>query len=518
MRFLLLLCTAPAWILGRLNGIIRRHGVPFYFHLNTTLLTIGRERLTFYDFFSGVSVTGGPGAGKSSTMQPYTLKALACSGAGGVIGCIKVGEAASVKNILKRAGRARDIIEITAHGPYRLNIFDYMMATVGASGLTTALVDLMDVVSEACNAADTNSGDGDNGRFFRLAAREFYAHMFVLLHAAYGRIRIKDMYTFMQSLPESVAQTRDPDWHATSFAAKTLVIVGHKAKEHGDAIAEKAVDQSGDYIVSQIATLGEKTRSSLVTSMTAQIYPLAHGPLAELFGTDTTIVPDQTRLGDIFILNLPVRTLGAGAVIAQQLFFYLHNVSVERYPVKRTTRPVFSWIDEAPFLVNSHTVEAAAVARESKHAIVLLAQDHTAYHAKLVGDGEHLAATLLAKMQTRIAFSNTDHTTNTDIANIIGRVKKTHNARSRMKGRSNSSSLNQNEFHGSYAGGSGTNYTDSDSYSEYDSYDVEPHQFAQLKTGGTLHRRVVTGFLVRAGREWQQNHRKHWIPIKAKQR
>ena len=495
----------------------RRHPCPYRPSLNTPLLRFGRDRWRTRDACEGTVIFGGVGSGKTSGSGRAIARAFLRAGFGGLVLAAKVGEVERWQAYAKETGRSASVMLFDDSGRHRFNFLDYAQATVASAGFEHNLVDMMARIAEAARIADTEPGGGDNP-FFRDASMELLAHTFPLLHAAYGRLRLRDVHDFILSAPTTREEADAERWQDGSFCSATLLRAAHRARHDGDAQAARAVDEHGDYWIEQFPRLGDRTRSSIVATLTSTLHPFLSGRLRELFCTETTLTPELCREGAIIIMALPSRRFGKMGAVAQQIFKYLWQLSAERYPVTRRTRPIFLFADEAQFFVNSADAEFLSTSRESRVCPVFITQDTPTLHARLGMRGENAAQAFLSKFQTRIFHANTDHDTNRFAADILGKTTRFNTARSQSIAHNAGSSSNQGEDEGAYGGGHGRTQNVTDSISTYQDDLLRPEYFGQsLRTGGPRHRHRVDAVLVRNARRFHatgQNYLKLEFPQK----
>ncbi|MEO1164436.1 MAG: TraM recognition domain-containing protein [Chloroflexota bacterium] len=172
----------------------------------------------------------------------------------------------------------------------------------------------------------------------------------------------------------------------------------------------------------QFAGLAERTRSSIVMTLSSVIDLLLHGTLYELFCTDTTITPDNLEKGAIIVMDMPMHgTEGRTGQIAQYLFKYLTQQALLRCDVSPQTRPVFLLADEAHRLLSSHDYLFLAESREVKVCNIFATQSISNYYAALQGNRESADA-LLALFNIHVWLQNSDPATNHYASRLIGQA------------------------------------------------------------------------------------------------
>lgn len=513
------LIGAAAVLLLLVWWLRRRHRplVPFYTGLDTKLLKIGRrDWLTLRDVLEGIAIFGGTGSGKTSGSGLALARAYLRAGMGGIVCCAKPDEASRWVRLAKANGRGGDVIVFDHTGSQRFNFLDYAQVTFASGGFETNLVQLLARVAEAARAQSRQASDNGENAFFKDAATQLVANALPLLSAVYGTIRLKQLYQFVTSAPINREQAGDPAWQMNSFCAHTLARAAHLA-ENGDMRAERAFEEHADYWLYEFSALGDRTRGSIVTTLTSSLYPFLSGKLQELFCTDTTFAPAEfTREGAIIILALPTRSFGPAGAVAQQIVKLLWQMALEAERTSERTRPVFCWADEAQFFMNSHDTEHLSVCRQSRVANVFITQDLPTYYVQL-GD-ESAAKALVAKFQTRIFHANTDMETNRYAAEIVGKTTHYNTTDNWSDGRNSGIGGNVGEEAGGWSGGSGLNRGRSRGLSSYRDLILPPEFFGnQLRNGGREHALRCDAILLRAAGLFRAT-KSNWIKAEFTQR
>lgn len=488
---------------GKLFG----HPIPYHKSLDTPLLNLGRrDKFTIRDACEGVQIFGGVGSGKSSGSGQALAKSYLKAGMGGLVCCAKPDEADLWRRYAKECRRENDIVFFDQSGSLKFNFLDYAQATIASDGFDNNLVDLMARLAEAARVADTQGGGGGDNQFFRDAAMQLLANAFPILRVAYGSIRLKQLYQFITSAPQTREQTRDKDWQLNSFCSQTLLRAAHEA-DSGNLTAERVLEEHGDYWINEFSGLGDRTRGSVVTTLTSTIYPFMSGKMHELLCTETNIVPELCREGLIIVLDLPTRRFGRAGAVAQQIFKLLWQLSMESRSTNDKTRPVFMWADEAQFFMNSYDTEHLSVARSQRCCSVFITQDISTYYSQIgSSSGKEAADSLVSKFQTRIFHANTDRITNEYASEVVGRVTKYNETHSMSEGSNVGSGGTIGEEQGGYSGGTGRNRSTNRGFSTREDYAIPPHEFAQsLRTGGPDNKFRVDGIVIRNGKNFKSS-------------
>lgn len=492
-------------MLRRVWRFLRPAPIPYHADLDTVLLRFGkRDRFTIRDACEGVQVFGAVGSGKTSGSGDTFLAAYMNAGMGGMVCCAKPDEANRIRALAKKCSRAHDLVAIDESAAHRINFLDYAQATIARGGFDTNLVELLAKVAESARS-QAGGGGGKEEQYFRDAANQLLSHALPFLRVAYGSIRLKDLHRFILDAPTTRAEAFDPAFIAGSFCGQTLFAVGEKAKA-GDTEAARVADEYGGYWVSELPAIGDKQRAAVISTLTSSIYPFLSGKLHQLFCTDTTITPEFARQGVIILLDLPARQFGGAGIIAQQLFKLLWQYAMDAERIRSNTRPVFAFIDEAQFFMNSHDADHLSVSRQQRVCNVYLTQDMPTYYARIGNHDE--AESVMNKFGTRIFHATTDAKTATYAADIIGKI--THYHRSVTQGATTNAgggrSLGAQGVQGS--GNDGRSHNSGASVSGYQDYDIAPDYFGrELRTGGPANKGRVDAIIIRGKGKFRSSGR-----------
>lgn len=474
-----------------------RHSTPYIANSDTPLLTLGGQPWTARHTFEATMVCGGVGSGKSSSSGRAISKAFLRAGYGGLVLTVKSSERERWQQYARECGREHNLLIVDSSATHRINWLDYALATIASNGFEQNLVPLIMQMADAASVADAAGGGSDNP-FFRKAAEETLAHAVGIIHAAEGTVDLRTLYDFITTAPTTREEADSQSWQQQSRFADIMIRAAHKAKDEGNAYAGRMLDEHGDYWLAQFPRLGDRTRSSIIATLTSVFYPFLSGALRTLFGTDTTFVPELCREGAIIILDLPVNAYGKAALIAQQTIKYLWQLAMQRIAPNKRTRPCFLFVDEYQHFASMIDIEAVATAREARVASVFITQDIPTLQSSFAAINPHAAHALLSKAQTRIFHATTDPETAKYAAELTGKWERFNHSKSISHSRNSGSSTNQGERAGAYGGGHGRSLSVTESVSSYQDDALRPEYFAnRLRTGGPANKFRADAIVIR---------------------
>lgn len=536
------------------------------------LLVLNRygDALSVSNFFEGIFAFGATGAGKSTGPGRAMALAMLRAGWGGLVLCAKPGESEVWADYLRETGRSADLIHMRPGSGLTFNFVDYEVHRPDGLGAETFnLVALIEVMADALQQSLAQNAQGEQGAFWIAARREILTNAIEPLVAATGRFRLDELMRFVTTAPTSMEEARSDSWKAQSFCYWAL----KQAHDHpaGAPLPIHAMRAATDYWFVTYAGLDARTRSNIVATLTAAISPFLRGTLHDSFCTTTSVIPEMTHEGAVLVVDYPIKTLGAAAVVAAHIMKYQWQKATERRLVGLTTRPVFVMADEYHLLTAKYDPEFQSTARSARAATVYLTQNLPGLYAQLPGrDPKSAAESLLGNFQTKLFLANTDAVTNQYAAELIGKTPQRRasanwsvnqgrqrstsesNSRSWQYGRNRGSNAGSNASFGhsngpsggtyssssGYSSGSqsgysrswswGTNSTDSESassgtsdgggWSEQVDYTVPPVAFAsKLRKGGAANGGLVDAVIVQGGRRFAATG-SHWLHCTFKQK
>ena len=411
---------------------------------------------TLRNALPGVFIFGKPGSGKSSGPGRTIAAALLKSGMGGIVLCAKPEEADIWERLLNEAGRPGDLVRVTAKGPYRLNVLDYENEQSEAS--TISIVEMLMLIAEPTLGADRKE-DSWYGMCKTLLTNAIdlirLAGSTITFEVIYALIQVPTAYQKLEAL----AEKRD----LTSSERKDLIICA-------------------DYFGRRWAEMPDKTKGSVIATLTPMLDTLSRGHLRELFSTTTTITPEATFTGKIIIVDLPVTTHYIGGRLAAIFWKLAWQRAVCRRGMAGAEKPAFMYADEFQDFVTSNDATFCLESRSAGGLSVMLTQSILGLWTALGGrdKGQAAAETLFSNCPTKIFCRNDDRETNKYAKELIGR---------RIQWRGNTSS-NYSFSEGGGGGGGGARGS-----SEQMDYIIEDNYFLSLACGGSQNNHVVTALL-----------------------
>lgn len=455
------------------------------FHPQTMLRDWGHgQAFTLADALTGVCVFGATGSGKTSGPAKHLAYGYLAAGFGGLVLCAKKEERRQWQQWAAETGRTDDLVIVDGNGRWRFNFLEWEAARPEeGGGLTINIVSILDEIAGAiANAAGkADGGQGDN-KFWDDALHHLNTNLVDLPIFAGLQLSLPLLRSVVNSAPQSLEQTRDPDWNATSACAAILREADQKTAK-ADANLRGDFEECRNYWLQEYPVLSEKTRSIITLSFSMLVRPLITRPLRKLFSMDTNVRPEDAFNGKIIIVDLPVQEYRLAGRVANLAWKYCFQVAVLRRtpPVRNNffLRPVFLWADEAQNFVTKFDAEYQAVARSAGGCTVYLTQNRESYR-RVLGNSDAVDS-LLGNLQAKFFCQNSGET-NEWAARLLG--ERWMQITSTNVGQGHTDSF---QTAGQNSRSSGV------SRSEQRRFFVEPSRFTTLRRGGAAH-----GFQVEA--------------------
>ncbi len=457
--------------------------------LTTPLLSLSKnDPWTLADACEGTIIFGGNGSGKTSGSGRSLAQSFLANGYGGLILTAKIDEAENWRSYAQRAGRAADVILVEPAGRHRLNFLDYEARRPGdGSGLTYELVRLLQT---AMNGGRDRGQSADP--YWDEAGAELLTNAIDVAQMADDRLSLSGVVDIMRSAPLSVADAAtmscsDParlqeliketgrNWGTDSTCARAM-----RRAESRTTDPERVADlrECFSYFLTQFAALAPQTRGSVLACLMARLTGLLRSPFRGLFGTTTTVTPEDSFAGKLIVLNLPVKEYGEVGRFAQVLFKTVWQRAVERRGTAGV--PVFLWADEAQYFVTEYDMMFQQTARSSRAATVYLTQSIVNFRAALdAADSQAVSESLLGNLQTKIFHANACPETNEYAERLFGEELKYTTAAGVDSDRR-------------------ANLTMTQTYLPI----LPAIKFTTLRKGGFVNGKQVDGYVFQAGKVW----------------
>ena len=442
------------------------------------------EPFTIGNACEGVQIFGGIGSGKTSGSGEAIARAFLTAGFGGLVLCAKKDVLEDWKRYARETGRAEQLLIFDASGDFVFPFLQYEIERKGeGAGYTDNLVRLFTTIYEAI---DRSSHSDSSDPYWERAMQQLLRNTIDLCMIARGTVSVPLIHDVILSAPTSITQLDTDAWKNKSLCWK-LLLEGH-ARDL-DKWAKHDFDSTASFWLEEYPNLADKTRSSILSTLTTMMDIFLRRPFRRLFSEmpddrRKIAYPELSHRGAIIILNLPVKEFGEAGRAAQVVYKYLWQQAVERRAANNATIPVFLWVDEAQNFVTEYDMQFQATARSTRACTVYLTQNLPNYYAVMGGtQSKYRVDSLIGNLQTKIWHANSDPMTNEHAAETIGK------------------SWQLRQTSGESYGGDSFNVS-SGSNESFD-YDVAPQAFTKLQKGGAVNNYTVDAIVFQNGRIWK---------------
>ncbi len=447
---------------------------------------------------------GGTGSGKSTGVGATLANAFLERGFGGTVLTCKPTDAADWVEYCQRANRLDDLVIVDSSCQHRYSFLnEEVQREGGGAGLTANIVAIFETIIEIGDREGGNGGR-DSEPYWRRATKQLTTNLVDLLLLAEEQITVPNLYRLAVSAPISLDQLHRESWQKSSYCFQCLQAADTKPKTSAKTQDFRLV---ADYFTNEYVNLSERTRSVILSTFTSMADILNRSLLRTLFSTDTTIRPEATFLeGKIIVINLPVKEFAQAGRFAQVLWKYCFQRAVERRNVTEHPRPVFLVSDEFQNFTVEFDSQFQTTARSSRVSTVLLTQNISTLLAAFGGESaQALTDSLAGNLQTKFFCANGEATTNEWASRMIGQKRQFF---------VNASQSGPQDWY-SQLFGPQTNQQSAGVSQQLD-YEVPPHTFTTLRSGGPHNDWTVDTIAFQGGRRFVSTG-KTWLPVSFRQ-
>jgi hypothetical protein len=432
-----------------------------------------KDSLTLESAYKGIFIAGATGSAKTTASGAAIAESLLSMNCGALVLTAKANEVSRWVKYCRRLGRSRDVVIFRPGEGF--NYIDYERDRGTGGGDVENLVNLFSVGCEIADSAQSRKSSGrEEGEYWKNTRLQLCRHAVVLLTLGHESVGPNELYELVMSAPRSLEEKDSPEWRANSFCAQCLL----QADERCKTIEERAdLELAAKYFLREFATLDNKTRSNIVSTLTSMIDVLLRGLAKGMLCGETTVTPECLEEGKIVIMGVPLFDYGLPGALIQGIVKYSFQRALLRRDIRRSPRPVLIFADEFQCFLNSFDQEFLATCRESRVINVCLTQNIPNLYAVLGGEqrGKSQVDSLLGNLNLKIMHANGDPTTNEWAANSIGHSRQ-------YVFSANTSHDSQNWWPGGMGYGMGPQI--SAGMTEAQLLAVQPSEFTQLRSGG----------------------------------
>jgi hypothetical protein len=381
------------------------------------------DHLLFRDLIEGGTlITGGLGAGKSSTSG----RALACgflrAGLGGLICTVKSDETQHWIDYAKLCGREQDLIIFNPESTLTFDPLAYTWNQPGrGAGYLETIIELFSSLLAIGKQYSASSGE----RYFEQAVEELMRTSLVLLSLGGERISILSIHKIIVSLPTEVAEIEEAEWQSSPCGK--LIAQLRDRKDTFTPSQWEDLDNAILFAMKKWPELDPRTRGNIESTWSGMASRFLYDPWRRMFCSGTyDFTPEQmTHERKLIILDMPVLEVGREA---SRLCQILVKIICQRSWLRHQYNPgccngAFLFQDEFSLLMHRHENHFHQVCRGSAIAAVCLTPNILNIASEEFGEQKPGAKTLgfLGNLSVKIFHNQTDIETCNYAADQIGR-------------------------------------------------------------------------------------------------
>lgn len=446
------------------------------------------DEWTLRDACEGTFILGATGSGKTSGSGKTLAQSFLASGFGGLVLCVKDDERQNWERYAELTGRSEHLCVVSPGGPFRFNFLNYESQRAGVGidwieNVANLFRTLLDIYTRGQKSF---SADG----FWVHSGNELLRNTLRIVAFSKSYLSLQDIFHVINEAPADMQVVETESWRSTPHFGPFMEKAQRKTKA---TRYEPEMEKASQYWLSGFPKLNEKTRSILVTSLSALIDGFYNSDIHDLFCRDTTLIPEATQEGAIILIDLPLKTRDFTGLLSQCIWKHFFQKAIERRrePRDACRRPVFLWADEAQFLYTDYDALFQSTARSAACATVYLTQNIANFYGIYGGNRDKING-FLGNLNTKIFHANNDQTSNHWAAEQIGKATQykasvtSHEQQPPRSWRDILSSIYRPP-------------SSSVSTSSHIDYAVQPSEFTRLRTGAAHNNCQVDAYFTKSG-------------------
>jgi hypothetical protein len=379
--------------------------------------------------FSGKMATEGIftcaelGWGKTFLVFQRVLRAYVQAGMGGYILGAKAEDLRTVIQLFRTLGAERRLAVVGPRHRHRINCFEALTSIAPPDGVEEEIIGFFSSLLEIESRTASRSG-GENAQFFVAHGQRLLGAILTCLRLAGERMAADTIYRFLVSLPQTPAQLADANWQQHSYANQCVKKAFSAPKTPRQ---QTDYDNATLYLWRELASLNDRTRSSIVSTVSAMLSKLLRGWMADIWSSTTTVrFQDAFKGGWLYFDTSPLE-YGEYGVYSLVTAKHLAQRAVLRRRIRRGSRAVALMGDEWQAIFVTADRDYQAVCRSQLGCTWAATQNATGLFSVLGGGpaAEAQAKSWIALFGAKVFGANTDWATNTYASELCGMQRET---------------------------------------------------------------------------------------------
>lgn len=342
---------------------------------------------------------------------------------GGWLLAAKAEDLAKIRRVFAELKAEDRLTVISPQYGNRVNAFDALAQIAPPGSETEEIVGALSSLMEIEGRTATRSS-GENSQFFKPMSSMLLSAIVGVLRLAGERLGADSIHRFLISLPVAGEQLRSEEWQASSYANQCMA----KAYPRVKTAQQRAdYDHAMRFLFGEFMELNSRTRSSIVSSVSAMISRFCRGWMYQIWSTTTNIRLESAFDGQWFLFDTSPLAFGEYGTSSLVLAKHIVQRMVMRRRVDESSAPVGLMFDECQnVLVPGGDRDYQAIVREKKGCTWAASQNLSGLSAVLGGDqaAEAQIKSWLALFGCKIFGTNSCWATNSYASELCGQRRE----------------------------------------------------------------------------------------------
>ncbi|MGH7173853.1 MAG: hypothetical protein ACRELG_26530 [Gemmataceae bacterium] len=386
--------------------------------LDRQILNLGGIPITVKMATEGMFVCAELGWGKTFLVFMSVLRAYVRAGMGGYILAAKAEDLPAVQRLFRALGLEHKLVVIGPRHGHRINVFEALASIAPPESVVEEIIGFFSSLMEIESRSASRSS-GEDTQFFLSHGQRLLGAILTCLRLAGELITAANIYRFLVSLPQTPAQIADASWQAKSYANKCMEKAFAAAKSPREAAD---YENATLYLLHELCSLNDRTKTSIVSTVSAMLAKLLRGWMAEIWSSATTVRFQDAFEGMWLYFDTSPLEFGEYGVYSLVTAKHLAQRTIQRRRIDANSRTVALMGDEwqAHFVTTDR--DHQAVTRSKLGCTWAATQNITGLYSVLGGGqaAEAQVKSWVALFGAKVFGANSDWATNTYASELCG--------------------------------------------------------------------------------------------------
>jgi hypothetical protein len=386
--------------------------------LDRPILDLGGIPFTGKMATEGMFVCAELGWGKTFLVFQRVLKAYLHAGMGGYDLGAKSEDLETVRRLFRALGMEHKLVVIGPRHNHRINCFEALASIAPPDCIEEEIIGFFTSLLEI-ESRSASKSSGEDTKFFISHGQRLLGAILICLRLAGEPITAANIYRFLVSLPQTSAQLTDAGWQERSYANQCIGKAFNARKSPRDAAD---YENASLYLLRELASLNDRTKTGIISTVSAMLSKLLRGWMAEIWSSTTTV-----RIQDVFdgmwlYFDTSPLEYGEYGVYSLVMAKHLAQRGILRRRIDAGSRAVAIMGDEWQSIFVTADRDYQAVCRSQLGATWAATQNLTGLYSVLGGGpaAEAQAQSWMALFGAKVFGANTDWASNTYASQLCG--------------------------------------------------------------------------------------------------